>query len=1044
VSAMAQKFAGAPTSESGYLLAAQVAAAAARSNEIRVQSGSNEVSVEFGHYAYASEMAEAVLSPKKLRLEDPEARLVAAIQAGLVAGAPKVDFESWDGAAGVRYKFTPESYKEEVLAKAPWKDGRSGSRLMIRFRTGLNRKIFGAGGKDEQPEVREAFRKRTLYAGFPILYNGEKLNEAYALGEGLLEVTLVCSGEPEVRPPIMTCQAKISKECESSSHYYAKFIYGGEEIEGARIVCQGLDFPVELSLADDLGFSGIIVADHLNFDRELEGLKEDTKLDDLLNDVENDLLVVAAGLVDVIDELEEEEVEGVLESLDLVIETYRSSGENEEALEILKRLVEVENLPDEVRAAHLTQMARTFERDEQDEISFEYYGRALDYWGRIDPEEQDLELVATALLGASRLMSYYDSDPETAMQYAKNALSLRRSVGSEDDLEKGEAAVLLADFYLKHFHYPEPEFLEVNELLLEGLHSFEKNYGQTHNKVASVLTSLGKFNQSRGSGEEAETYFLRALAIKEKLFGSRDESVGELFDLLGALFEASGEIIKAGQYYQRALEVRDHLLEEGDPEITQRLNDLVVLYRVYGHFSKAEPLFLRLLGIRPDDEESMHEVDAADLCSLGLFYQGQSKFKKAESYFLHALTRLDEQHGDEVHPEKAWIHGLLGRFYDEQYLFKKAEEHLIGALQMSEKVLGEEHPDLIVYLDALTRHYRLQQRYTDAMPWAERALAVAEKFYGTQHPYLATALNSFGELLYHSGQTEVAGPVYLAAYEIQQTIQGAIFRSRKVPNAELAKLSIVRAEAEKLHHKAAQAAKDYSSFAEAESLYLRALFLREQHLGADHPDNARTLGLLADLYRNHRRYEGAESLYKRSLDLRVKSLGEGHPDCCQSLAELTQLLMLQREFERAKPLLEEWLAIVERTLGKEHAERAEILVRAGQVCEALGSAKKAQALLQQAVTIRHSVFGTEHPTFAVTLAELLRVEEKPDQAAELYDFVVVSLEKNLAEDDPLFIPIFENYAKVLHATGDTEKAVIFETRAMVMRVEHGLDFGTSD
>ena len=1043
MSVLAERFAEAPTSEVGYLLAAEVAAAAVQSREIRIQSGSNEVSIDFGYHAYSSEFAEAVLSTKKLRLGDAEARLVTAVQAGLVAGAPRVDVELWDGGSGVRYKFTPEAMKEEALSKAPWKDGRSASRITVRFRTGLSRRIFGGGGKDEQPEVREAFRSRALHAGHPILYNGEKLNEAFTLGEGLLEVTISSDGQPELRPPIVVCQAEISKECESSSHYYAKFLYGGEESGGGRIICRGLEFTVELPLADDLGFSGLIVADHLNFDRELESLKEDTKLDDLLNDVENDLLVVATGLVDVIDQLEDEDVESVLESLDLVIETYRSSGENEEALEILKRLVEVEKLPDEVRAAHLTQMARTFERDEQDEVSFEYYGRALDYWGRIPAEEQDLELVATALLGASRLMSYYDSDPETAMQYAKNALALRRSVGDEDDLEKGEAAVLLAGFYAKHFHYPEPEFLEIDALLTEGLNSFEKNYGQTHNKVANVLTSLGKFNQARGSLEEAETFFLRALAIKEKLFGSRDESVGELFDSLGALFEASGEIIKAGQYFTRAMEVREHILEEGDPEISQRLNDLVVLYRVYGHFEKAEPLFLRLLGIKPDKEEGLSGVEAADLCSLGLFYQGQSKYKKAETFFTQALSRVEEQSEDEPH-EKAWVHGLLGRFYDEQYLFKKAEEHLLVSLTMIEEVLGEEHPDLIVYLDALTRHYRLQQRYAEAMPWAERALAVAEKFYGTQHPYLATALNSFGELLFHSGQPDVAGPVYLAAYEIQLTSQAAAVRTRKVPMADKGRLSVVRAEAEKLHQKAAPAAKEYSSFAEAESLYLRALFLREQHLGADHPDNARTLGLLADLYRNHRRYEGAESLYKRSLDLRKKSLGEGHPDCCLSLAELTQLLMLQKEYERAKPLLEEWLSIVERTLGKQHAERAEILVRAGQVCEALGSAKKAQALLQQAVNIRHSVFGTEHPTFAVTLAELLRVEEKPDQAAELYDFVVVSLEKNLAEADPLFIPIFENYSKVLHAIGETEKAVTFETRAMVMRVEHGLDFGSAE
>lgn len=1035
------KFAETPTAEVGYLLTAELAADCIGSGELGITSGSNEVSIDFSHHDYSSDIGNQIFAKDLSKLPEPERRLVVALRAGLMAGAPRVDFESWNGARGIRYKVTPEAVKEEILSKAPWKDARPGSRITVRFRTGLNRRIFGSGSKDETPEVRDTFAKRVCYAGYPILYNGEKLNQSYVLGEGLLEVTLSSQAKPEVRPPIVMAQADLRKERESSSNYFAKFLYGGGEVEGCVLICRGLSFPVDVPLASELGFSGLIVADHLNFDRECEQLKEDTRFDDLLNDVENDLIAIAGELVEVIDELEEDDVSSVLEALELVVETHRSSGENEEALELLKRLVEVENLPDEVRATHLTQMARTYEREQQDEVSFEYYSRALDYWGKIDGEEQDLELVATALLGAARLMSYYDNEPETSMQYAGNALALRRSVGGEDDLEKGEAAELLATLYSKHRKYPDPEFIQIEALLTEALHSFESNYGQTHNKVATVLTKLGRYHQDRGNHEEAESTFLRALAIKEKLFGSKDESVGELFDLLGALFEASGEILKAGQYYLRALEVRETTLSPDDPEVTQRLNDLVVLYRVYGHFNKAEPLFLRLLGIGSEAEE-FSGVDASDLCSLALFYQVQSKFRKAEVLFSEALKRVEEELTEEATAEKAWIHGLFGRFYDEQYLFKKAESHLLAGLQMSEKLLGEDHPDLIVYLDALARHYRLQQRYAEAMPWAERALSIAEEFYGTRHPYLATALNSFGELLTNSGQPEAAGPVYLAAYEILQVSQHSVPPSRKVPNREKSRMALVRAEAEKLHQKAAKLAKEYASFAEAESLYLRALFLREQNMGADHPDNARTLGLLADLYRNHRRYEGAETLYRRSLELRKKNLGEKHPDCCLSLAELTQVQMLQQEYEKAKPLLEEWLGIVERTLGKNHAERAEVLARAGQVCEALGNPKKALVLLQQAVTIRHSVFGTEHPTFAVTLAELLRMEQKPEQAAELYDFVVVSLEKNLAEDDPLFIPIFENYAKVLQAIGDTEKSTIFETRAMVMRVEHGLDFGS--
>ena len=333
MSTLADRFEDAPTTEVGYLLAAEIAAAAVQSREIRIQSGSNEVSIDFGYHAYSSEFAEAVLSSKKIRLAAPEARMVSAIQAGLVAGAPRVDLELWDGASGVRYKFTPEAVKEESLSKAPWKDGRSASRITVRFRTGLSRRIFGGGGKDEQPEVREAFRSRALHAGHPILYNGEKLNEAYSLGKGLLEVTITSDGEPELRPPILVCEAEISKECEASSHYYAKFLYGGEdeESEGGRIVCCGLEFPVELPLAADLGFSGLIVADHLNFERELESLKEDTKLDDLLNDIENDLLVVASGLGDVIDQLEEGDVaEGQASTEETAGEESGSTEENTE------------------------------------------------------------------------------------------------------------------------------------------------------------------------------------------------------------------------------------------------------------------------------------------------------------------------------------------------------------------------------------------------------------------------------------------------------------------------------------------------------------------------------------------------------------------------------------------------------------------------------------------------------------------------------------------------------------------------------------------
>jgi tetratricopeptide (TPR) repeat protein len=1037
-----QRFPGAPSEEGGYLLAIVAAVSAAGGSEVQITTGSNEVSASYDYAEYSAGLPASLLDGELKALPWKERTFAIACRAGLLAGAPRVEFESWNGRQGVRWRITSEGTREESLSKAPWKGGAAGSRLIVRFRTGLSRELFRVGGAPEQEGVAR-LAERARYSGVRIVVDGKSLNADIPLGKGLLELVFSpSSGFPQQqRASKVVCQGQIKQQLESRSKYYGHFLFGGASSSN-QLVCRGLSFPVELPLADELGFCGVVLADHLSTNSELTELVENTDFDDLLNDVESDLLSAAAGLIDVLEEIDEDSLEQVLSTLDLVVETHRSAGDIDEAISVLQRLVEAPRLPDHARAAHLTQLAVMLERADRAEESFEFYNGALNYWGQVDGDYQDLELVATALLGAARLMSTYDDEPQEAIDYTRRALELRRSVSDEDDPERGVAAELLGRLYLKHSVYPEPEFMEVEPLLKEALTSFETNYGKSHATVPTIMLNLGEFYRQRGSFEEAEGYFLKALAIREKLLGSRSEAVAEIFDRLGALFETEGDIAKAGQYYERSLEVWEQLLGATHENVIARINDLVVLYRVYGHFDRAEPLYLKLLNLREGGADHPSLDAVPELCALALFYQVQSKYQQAEPLFTKALAVLHEHYGaDANHPDLAWVHGLAGRFFAVQYRFKKAEEHLLTSLQMSEQILGDEHPDLIVCLEALSRHYRIQKRYFEAMECAERALAITEQFYGMQHPYVATALNSFADLLCAAGDEEAAQPVYLAAFEIHETSSNILLGKVKIPQLDKARLARTRRQAEELHVKAAGPAREYGRFAEAESLYLRALFIREQVLGPDHFDNARTLELLAALYRNHRRYEGAETLYRRALSVRQTHLGAGHPDCGLSLRSLTATLLMQARFDEAEPLLNEWLAIVERTLGQKHSERAEILVRLAQVAESRGQHERQLELLQEAVTIRHGVFGTEHPTFAVTLAEMLRVENKPVQAAELYDFVLTSLEKNLGQEDPLLIPILENYAKVLVAAGNEEAAAPYETRAMVMRVEYGLDFG---
>ena len=1034
-----QRNQGAPSEEGGYLLAIVAAVAAAGKEEVQIATSTNEVTAHYDFVDYSNHVPPHILSGDLKGWKWHERSFIIACRAGLLAGAPRVDYESWNGKKGVRWKVTADGVKEELLSKTPWKGAATGSRLTVRFRTGLQRDLFG-GSKEATLLGVARLTERAKFSGVRIVVDGKEINADIPLGEGLLELVFTPAGSVAKRASKITCQAELKREVESRSGYHAYLLFGGES-EANRLLCRGLSYRVSLPLAEELGFAGVVIADHLSTNAEMSELIENTEFDDLLNDVESDLLSEAAELIDVLAEIDDDNLIRVLETLDMVVETHRSAGDLDEAIAVLRRLTEAPKLPDYARASHLTQLAVMLERADRAEESFEFYNNALNFWGEVDGEHQDLELVATALLGAARLMSLYDDEPQEAIDYTRRALELRRSVGDEDDPERGVAAELLGRLYLKHSVYPEPEFMEVESLLKEALTSFENNYGKSHGTVPTILLNLGEFYRQRGSFEEAEGYFLRALAIREKLLGSRSEQVGEIFDRLGAVFESEGDIPKAGQYYNRALEVWEQILGPGHEDVIQRINDLVILYRVYGQFDRAEPLYLKLLKLREGTAAS--PVDTVpDLCALALFYQVQSKYQQAEPLFAKALTLLQEHHGAKAnHPDLAWVHGLAGRFFAVQYRFKKAEEHLLTSLQMTEQILGDEHPDLIVCLEALSRHYRIQKRYFEAMECAERALSIAEQFYGTQHPYVATALNSFAELLCAAGDEDAAQPVYVAAFEIHETSSNISLSRVKIPKVAESRLARVRKQAEEMHLKAAEPAREYSRFAEAESLYLRALFVREQVLGADHFDNARTLEQLAELYRNHRRYEGSETLYKRALSVRQTHLGSGHPDCGLSLRALTQTLLMQSKFDEAEPLLKEWLKMVERTLGNKHSERAEVLVRLAKVAESRGQREQQLELLQEAVTIRHNVFGTEHPTFAMTLAEMLRVEDKPAQASKLYDFVLTSLEKNMGTEDPLLIPILENYSKVLVASGHEEQAAPYETRAMVMRVEYGLDFG---
>ncbi|HET8843230.1 MAG TPA: tetratricopeptide repeat protein, partial [Ktedonobacteraceae bacterium] len=84
--------------------------------------------------------------------------------------------------------------------------------------------------------------------------------------------------------------------------------------------------------------------------------------------------------------------------------------------------------------------------------------------------------------------------------------------------------------------------------------------------------------------------------------------------------------------------------------------------------------------------------------------------------------------------------------------------------------------------------------------------------------------------------------------------------------------------------------RDRREYAEAESLYQRALSTCEQHLGQQHPETAQTLHNLAILRQKQGHIDEALTLAQRALVLLSQTLGETHPKTVGTRTLSTQLL----------------------------------------------------------------------------------------------------------------------------------------------------------
>ena len=214
-------------------------------------------------------------------------------------------------------------------------------------------------------------------------------------------------------------------------------------------------------------------------------------------------------------------------------------------------------------------------------------------------------------------------------------------------------------------------------------------------------------------------------------------------------------------------------------------------------------------------------------------------------------------------------------------------------------------------------------------------------------------------------------------------------------------------------------------YAKAEPLYKRALAIKKQVVGENHPEYADSLNGLAVLYDSRGDFAKAELLYQQALLIQKKVLGENHPSYAVGLDNLAGLYWSMGEYARAEPLYQRALAIKKQALGENHPHYAGSLGNLALLYASMGKYAKAESLYQQVLAIKKKTLGEDHPDYATTLnclAELYRDMGENAKAEPLQQRALAIRKKTVGENHPDYATSLNNLALLYYSMAEYAKA----------------------
>ncbi|CAF4511448.1 unnamed protein product, partial [Rotaria sp. Silwood2] len=362
-----------------------------------------------------------------------------------------------------------------------------------------------------------------------------------------------------------------------------------------------------------------------------------------------------------------------------------------------------------------------------------------------------------------------------------------------------------------------------------------------------------------------------------------------------------------------------------------------------GEPAKAEHLYQILLETATSDEA---RADYNHM--LGWVYNGLGEYSKAITFYERALD-IKEKTVPQNLPDLASSYNNIGNVYAKTGEYSKALLYYEKDLKISQKTLPPNHPDLAASYNNIGLVYDNMGEYSKALSSYERSLEIRKIALPPNHPDFAQSYNNIGNVYNNMGEYSKALSSYERSLEIQKIALP--------PNhPDLASS----------YNNIGNVYRNMGEYSKALSSSERSLEIQKIALPPNHPNLATSYNNIGNVYKKMGEYSKALSSHERSLAIKKIALPPNHPDLADSYNNIGNVYNKMGEYSKALSSYERSLEIRKIALPPNHPDFAQSYNNIGLVYKNMGEHSKALSSYERSFEIQKIALPPNHPDLAAS------------------------------------------------------------------------------